>query len=127
MLIGEGSSPRDTLVRSWSYVLSSSSAQSAERVTEFGGALGITDADLRKRMAATRNKTSALEKAFTARNEIAHELDVTDPEAETRQRLERIRRRRSVTSVREFVTEMLDVTQLMINDVSVRLEANGHT
>lgn len=126
LLIGEGSSPRDTLVRSWSYVLSSSSAQSAERVSEFAGALGITDKDLRTRVNPTKHKSSKLEKAFVARNEIAHELDVTDPEAESRKRLERIRRARSVTSVRGFVTEMLDVTQQMVNDVAIRLETNGH-
>ena len=78
-------------------------------------------------MTPTPAKSSKLEEAFSARNEIAHELDVTDPEAETRKRLERIRRPRSVTSVRAYVVEMLDVTQLIINDVASRLEANGHT
>lgn len=126
LLLGQGDSPRDTLVKSWIYELGSASAQSTERVAEFSGALGVTDKDLRKRMTPTPAKSSKLEKAFSARNEIAHELDVTDPEAETRKRLERIRRARSVTSMREHVVEMLDVTQLVINDVASRLEANGH-
>lgn len=127
LLVGRGESPRDTLARSWVYRLGSASAQSAERVSEFAGALGVVEKNLRKRVAPTSNKSSDLEAAFSARNEIAHELDVTDPEAETRRRLERIRRPRSVTSMRKHVLEMLQVTQLIINDVALRLETNGHS
>lgn len=127
LLLGRGQSPRDTMIAAWIYKLGSASAQSSERVSEFAGALGIKDARLRERISTSKNKTKPLEKAFSARNEIAHELDVTDPEAETRRRLERIRRARSVTTMRDHVVEMLDVTQLLINDVAVRLEANGHT
>ena len=127
LLLGRGDSPRDTLVKSWIYTLGSASAQSAERVAEIAGSLGVTDREVRKRMTPTAGKKSKLEKAFSARNEISHELDVTDPEAETRKRLERIRRARSATSVREHVVEMLDLTQLIINDVAGRLEANGHS
>lgn len=126
LLLGQGASPRDTLVQRWTYELGGASAQSAERVAEFAGALGITDKDIRKRMNSTPTKNSALEKAFSARNDIAHELDVTKPEATVRQRLERIRRQRSARDVRAHVIEMLDLTQQMINDVAVRLADNGH-
>ena len=125
LLLGTGDSPRDTLVKSWVYRLGASSAQSAERVSELASAMGVTEAALRKRIAATVGKTSKLEKAFSARNEIAHELDVTDPEAETRKKLERIRRARNVKDVRGHATEMLEVTQLLINDVANRLAGHG--
>lgn len=126
LLLGRGQTPRDTMVRAWIYKLGSASAQSAERVSEFASALGVDDPTLRERMSPTKKKSKALEKAFGARNDIAHELDVTDPEAEVRKRLERIRRARSVTTMRDHVVEMLDVTQLVINDVANRLEANGY-
>ncbi|MFH7324497.1 hypothetical protein [Aeromicrobium sp. JJY06] len=125
LLLGRGETPRDTLSNRWRYELQSASAQSAERVEQFALALGVTDASLRKRIKPTPKKTSRLERAFSARNQIAHELDVTKPTEAVRQRLERIRRQRSVGDVREYVVEMLDVTQCVINDVAARLVANG--
>lgn len=126
ILLHEGTSPRDILARRWTYDLASHSAQSAGRVSEFASALGITDANLRKRVSQSSGKRlSPLEEAFAARNEIAHELDVTQPAAETRQKLERIRRRRSVGEMRGHVIEMLDVTQLIVNDVASRLAAEA--
>jgi hypothetical protein len=125
ILLQEGTSPRDIMVKSWSTALASSSAQSADRVEELVAALGVTTKDLRRRVAPTKNRSSDLEKAFIARNEIAHELDVTQPAAETRQKLERIRQGRSATDMRGHVVEMLRITQWIINDVASRLAANG--
>lgn len=124
ILIGEGASPRDIMVRRWIYELESSSAQSAARVTEFASALGVVDEKLRKRVAQTKGQKgegSLLEQAFTARNEIAHELDVTKPAEAARQKLESIRRYRNVDDIRDLCFELLDVTQCLVNDVVKRL------
>lgn len=125
LLLHKGKTPRDMLVNSWIENLAGASAQSSDRVTEFAGALGVVEPKLRSRVAQTPNRTNALEKAFQVRNEIAHELDVTNPEAETRRSLETIRKRRAVKDMRAHVVEMLDVTQLVINDVARRLNAHG--
>lgn len=126
LLLGQGTTPREILVNRWIYSLGSASAQSASRVREFASALGVVDKDIRKRIEPTDDKRSKLEKAFTARNEIAHELDVKEPEAAIRERLERIRRSRSLGDAQTHVIEMLDVTQIIINDVGERLAANGY-
>ncbi|WP_418059296.1 hypothetical protein [Pimelobacter simplex] len=121
LLLARGATPREMLVNRWIYSLGAASAQSASRVREFASALGVVDKDIRKRIEPTDNKGSKLEKAFSARNEIAHELDVKEPEAGVRQRLERIRRSRSLADAQTYVVEMLDVTQVIINDVARRL------
>lgn len=122
LLLGAGETPRDVLVKRWVYSLESNSAQSADRVTEIASALGVTDSQLRKRISSTKNRSSVLEQAFTARNEIAHELDVTKPEQGARQRLESIRKYRNVEDIVKLCREVLDVTQDIVNDVVKRLE-----
>lgn len=119
ILLGEGASPRDVLMGRWVYELTDGSAQSVERVDELAQALGVTDREIRSRTAS--KDTSTLKSAFTARNEIAHELDVTDPEAEVRKPLENIRRYRKATDIRKWCNELLDVTQQITNDVAARL------
>lgn len=119
ILLGQGASPRDVLMGRWVYELTDGSAQSVERVDELAQALGVTDRAIRARTA--NKETSTLKAAFAARNEIAHELDVTDPEAEARQRLEKIRRYRKATDIRAWCTELLDVTQQITNNVAARL------
>lgn len=123
LLLGSGETPRDVMVGRWIASLERDSAQSAPRVSEIAGALGVTDADLRKRIAATKDKSSTLERAFTARNEIAHELDVTTPEDAARKRLESIRRYRNVDDLISLCRELLDVTQDIVNDVVGRVSA----
>lgn len=120
ILLTAGVTPRDSLMSSWVYSLTGGSAQSAERVTELAQALGATNDSLRKRTTPGKTRTK-LQEAFDARNEIAHELDVTDPEAGVRKPLEKIRRYRSETNVSEWCRELLDVTQLVTNDVAERL------
>ncbi|MFC7625409.1 hypothetical protein [Microlunatus sp. GCM10028923] len=121
LFLSAGETPREVLTSRWIRSLTDGSAQSSERVTEIASALGVTDPDLRKRIAPQAKKT-LLEQAFLTRNEIAHELDVTKPQAEVRQPLERIRRARSITDVQTYCQELLDVTQMIINDVSRRLK-----
>ena len=122
ILLTAGVAPRDSLMSSWIYSLTSGSAQSAERVTELSQALGVIDVSLRKRAAPAKTRTK-LQEAFDARNEIAHELDVTDPEAGVRKPLEKIRRYRSEVKVSEWCREVLDVTQLITNDAAKRLSS----
>lgn len=124
VLLGSGTSPRDLMVDRWVNSLEANSAQSAARVNEFATALGVVDKDLRKRIAVTRGRTSALEAAFIARNEIAHELDVTRPEEASRKRLESIRRYRNVDDIIASCSELLDVTQLIVNDVIRRVPSD---
>lgn len=121
VLLGEGTSPRDVMVRRWVYALESNSAQSADRVTEFASALGVVESNLRKRIASTKARSSLLETAFNARNEIAHELDVTRPAEAARQKLESIRRYRNVDDIVAWCCELLDVTQCLVNDVVRRI------
>lgn len=121
ILMGQGTSPRDIMIGRWVYELEGSSAQSAARVTEFASALGVSDTDLRKRISQTKNRTSLIEQAFAARNEIAHELDVTRPAEAARKRLETIRRYRNVDTIVAWCIELLDVTQCLVNDVVRRL------
>ncbi|ALX04134.1 hypothetical protein [Aeromicrobium erythreum] len=123
LLLHEGTSPRDVLMKGWISSLTSSSAQSAERVEELASALGVTDATLRQRIAPAKKggRKTPLQLAFAARNQIAHELDITQPEAEIRRPLEQIRRRRAGAEMTDHVIEMLDVAQLIINDVATRL------
>lgn len=124
ILLARGRTPRDSLLSSWIYQLTDASAQSAERVTELAQALGVTEKNLRKRISPTASKEpSVLQEAFTARNEIAHEMDITDPDAETRKPLESISRYRKLDDISNWCVELLDVTQLITNDVAVRLSA----
>ena len=121
VLLGEGKNPREIMVGRWIYALESNSAQSADRVSEIVGALGVVDGDLRKRIGPTKTRSSLLEKAFSARNEIAHELDVTKPAEAARKRLENIRRYRNVDDITSLCGELLDVTQCIVNDVIRRM------
>lgn len=123
ILLTAGVSPRDSLMTNWVYALTDGSAQSADRVRDLAQALGVTDAALRKRTDPAAKTPTPLQEAFKARNEIAHELDVTDPEAEVRKPLEKIRRYRPQTTIKEWCVELLDVTQLITNDVARRLSA----
>jgi len=100
--------------------LTKTSAQSAERVSEIASALGVVNKDLRKRL-TPQGKKSPLETAFVARNEIAHELDITVASAEVRQALERIRRERTFNEIWAHCFEILNATQLIVNDVVERL------
>lgn len=67
------SDPRSRLIEDYIYELTGSSLQSAEEVQLAAGALGISDAALRKRV-------EGLRPLFIMRNEISHELDLQQPE-----------------------------------------------
>lgn len=67
-----------------------------------------------------------LKRAFVARNEIAHELDITKPKADVRARLETLQKRRSIGEIQGYVKEIINVGQLVINDVSGRLRVANY-
>ncbi|MDI9898082.1 hypothetical protein QM797_25450 [Rhodococcus sp. IEGM 1381] len=125
LLLNKGSSPRDMVVSEWIRSLTAASAQSAERVQELAGAMGVIDPQLRKRISPNKNQQSwtLLERAFRARNQIAHELDVTKPVAEKRGRFEPILEYRQLAKVQDLCFECLEVAQLIINDVALRLQS----
>ncbi|MFF3178610.1 hypothetical protein ACFYVD_01960 [Rhodococcus pyridinivorans] len=122
ILLGQGLSPRDIIVRRWISTLTASSAQSAERVNEISQALGVTDESIRRRTNPTPSKNKLLEKAFTARNKIIHELDLTQPKSDTRARLENIRRRQDPKEIQQWCFECIEVGQLILNDVARRID-----
>lgn len=123
LLLGRGDSPRDVVLGRWMIDLTSGSAQSVPRVDEIASALGVTNSELRARIKPESAKSKDLKAAFDARNEIAHELDVTKPEEEVRKRLESIRKVRTVASVEEHVFVLLSVGQELVNDVARRMAA----
>jgi hypothetical protein len=123
LFLQTGSSPEDVLRARWQKKLTDGSAQSAERVEELSSALGVTDSKLRSRIKPNAKTPTALQKAFTARNLIAHELDVTSPSDEVRKALEKIRQVRRVSETETHVVELLSVAQLVANDVAKRLAA----
>ncbi|MFC7943082.1 hypothetical protein ACFUPZ_07470 [Microbacterium oxydans] len=122
LLLSEAKSPREVLLERWVYDLRAASAQSASRVMELATACGVAEKGLRRRFTPTQKKTSLLEQAFTARNEIAHELDVTEPAEGARKALEQIRAYRKAATIQEWCQEILDITQDIINDVARRLK-----
>lgn len=124
LLLGAGQSPRDVVLNRWMNSLAASSAQSVERVEEIASALGVVDRSLRSRIKPGSSGAEPLRLAFEARNQIAHELDVTKPAEDVRKPLERIRSPRSVGSVEKNVAEMLTVTQEVINDVARRVASS---
>jgi len=84
--------------------LTGDSLQSAQQVDGVCSALGITDADLRKRL----RDGSTLDQMFRARNAIVHELDLTA----------RGRQARPLGKVEAYSREALAVTQEIVNAVA---------
>lgn len=120
ILLTTGNTPRDSLLSGWVYDLTSGSAQSVERVSELAQALGVDDSVVRKRC-SPGNRSSLLSLAFEARNQIAHELDVNQPKAEVRKRLESIREYRKESFISSWCSEVLDITQTITNHVAGRM------
>ncbi|ROQ54491.1 hypothetical protein EDF36_3545 [Rathayibacter sp. PhB152] len=120
LLLEDGQTPREVLMNNWIRELTGSSAQSSSRVSEIATALGVSDKTFRMRCSDSK-RGSDLNRAFHARNQVAHELDVTKPKLETRQPLERIRATRTVVETEGHVREMLDVAQQLVNLVVVRV------
>ena len=98
--------PRDRLIEDYIYQLTGSSLQSADEVQRTAGALGVKDAELRKRITSLRD-------LFVARNEISHELDLKRPERAG----DRTRRSRRIEPTKRLCESGLEVAQLIVNSV----------
>jgi hypothetical protein len=64
-----------------------------------------------------------MSRSFTVRNQISHELDLTEAPPAARARFERRRRSRTFGDMWDHANECLQVTQLIVNDVGTRLVA----
>lgn len=105
--------PRSALIEDYVYALTGSSLQSAEEMSNAAGALGIDERNLRRDINALRDPF------FKARNKVAHELDLSHPERPG----DRSRAGRGSRDTVTICHEALDVTQRLINEVSVCLGA----
>lgn len=98
--------PREQLIEDYVYDLTGSSLQSAAEMQKTASALGIDDRQLHK-------KIQGLRTLFVARNEIAHELDLQQPEG----RGDRKRRSRRTQTTKDLCHEGLEVGQLLVNRI----------
>ncbi|HSH61653.1 MAG TPA: hypothetical protein VK988_18790 [Acidimicrobiales bacterium] len=105
--------PRSALIEDYVYALTGSSLQSAEEMSNAAGALGVAERGLRRDINGLR------EPFFKARNKVAHELDLSHPERPG----DRSRAGRGTGETVTMCHEALDVTQRLINEVSVCLRA----
>ncbi len=113
--------PRDALVESYTDNLTGGSLQSADRFKEVALALGINDQAFLKRIDPGK---SLLKDAFTARNEIVHQLDLRDPDTTSRGAKAHRRKPRTISAVTELSTEALSACQYVVNSVAEVLQ--GH-
>lgn len=95
--------------------LTGSSLQSREQVTNSLSALGIENADLYK-------ETRTLDPLFKARNQIAHEMDLT-PAAQERTRGSRTRHERSLQSYQDMCHAGLNYCQRVLNTLAEIVES----
>jgi len=107
-------SPRAELIEAYIADLTGGSLQSKQQVEAVAGALGVDDADLRRRVAGLRT-------AFQARNQIAHELDLRSPERHG----DRARRTRKINDSVGTCHELLESAQLLINAVTGVVGGDG--
>lgn len=105
--------PRDRLLDDYVYWLTGSSLQSAEELSRTAGALGLTDAELRRQV-------TELKPLFVARNQIVHELDLQRPGRPG----DRSRRSRRMQEYVAMSRRALEAAQCMINAVGLLL-SNG--
>ncbi len=116
VLASDAQSPRDALLELYVEELTGGSLQSIDEVDRVCGALGITDADLRKRV---KDRNGKLRELFVARNEIVHELDLQGPDDPGN----RSRRERRIKHTEDLVNEALAVGQDIINAVGKELSS----
>lgn len=107
------SSPSDRLQEAYVHALTGSSLQSREQVTTSLSALGLQDeTDLYK-------EAKALDALFKARNQIAHEMDMTS--TAQRGRGKRTRHERSLTAYESMCHTALNYCQRVLNSLEASL------
>jgi hypothetical protein len=99
----DGRGSQAALLERYERDLTGDSLQSADQVNEVCGALGVDERKIRERL----KSGGTLDLMFRARNDIVHQLDLTDTG----------RRSRTLSEVRKFAAEALSVTQEIINAV----------
>jgi hypothetical protein len=105
--------PRAALLDDYVFALTGSSLQSAEEMSSAAGALGVSNRDVRSDIRDLRDPF------FSARNKVAHELDLSHPERPG----DRSRAGRGTGETVTMCHHALDVTQRLINEVSLCLGA----
>jgi len=103
----DGRGAQAALLDSYERELTGDSLQSVEQVAVVCGALGIDDRGIREKLKAG----SQLDKMFKARNDIVHQLDLTDTG----------RKQRTLPDARRMAEEALHVAQEIINSVGQSL------
>jgi len=107
--------PQATLMDAYVLSLTGSSLQSQQQVTASLAALGLQDErDLFR-------QSRDLNPLFKARNEIAHEMDMTP--AALRDKNRRTRRERSISSCTDMCHSGLDYCQRVLNALEIGLSA----
>jgi hypothetical protein len=103
-------SPREELVSRYVYDLTGSSLQSRDQVFKIAAALGVSDRPIKDRKTELGN-------LFTARNQVAHELDLN----RVREPGDRTRRIRRVGETEALCQTALETAQQMVNLVTALL------
>ena len=98
---------QEELLNRYERDLTGESLQSAQQVGNVCGALGVDDRKLRERL----KEGALLDGMFRARNQIVHELDLTEAG----------RRPRKLDDARRYAEEALSVAQEIINAVTAQL------
>ena len=103
LILTDSRGSQAVLLESYERELTGDSLQSADQVNSVCGASGVDERMIRERL----KEGSVLDQMFRARNEIVHQLDLTDDG----------RMPPSITDVRTFAAEALAVAQEIINAV----------
>ena len=109
IFLHDAPSPRAVLVSAYRKDLTGGSLQSVDKVEEICTALGIAEPSFRRDLASNVQ----LREMFDARNQIAHDLDLTDPDEPGRRRHDR-----TVRACTGWAQEALAVTQGIVNRVA---------
>ena len=105
--------PREAIIAEYISELTGESLQSVNQVSNVCGALGVNESALRMRL----SKGSPFDKMFVARNQIVHELDLTERQSPRT----RSKRGRKLNETVEWASEALSVAQEILNSVTVSL------
>lgn len=108
--LARGSRARSELLTAYVEDLTGGSLQSSEQVLSVMAALGVRNDSLKRRVIK-------LKPGFTARNEIAHELDLADPQA-SGDSINGHRRPRPPNEILPWIHEMLEIAQLIMNEIN---------
>jgi hypothetical protein len=110
-LLVDGRGSQAALLENYERELTGDSLQSIDQLNVICGALGVDDRTIRERL----RTHSTLDQMFKARNDVVHQLDLTDTG----------RKSRTLPDIRAFAAEAFAVTQEIINAVGKTLETRA--